>query len=307
MNSLQRTLAISIASALLTACGGGGGGGSPGPSIIEVPFTSFNAITANQTVVMDGIAVTASGTQTIISPDGDFTVDSANLNPPGAGTVRLSYDGNRALKTVSINTPQSTATFDRDTSGHTLFCDGPLCFGANATASAIAIDAFAVQWNYQSFGVWAVDTGPTTWAAGAISVGAPTAGNAIPLLGSNVLFTGVAAGFYADPNRTPFFTVAGMNANVNFETQRIGFSTSETTLINMNTAVRSTNTDLNLTGSFEYAQGVNSFSGTVTTRNGQLSGQGSGRFYGPAAQEIGGVYSLQGVGGTMFGGFGGKK
>jgi hypothetical protein len=57
-----------------------------------------------------------------------------------------------------------------------------------------------------------------------------------------------------------------------------------------------------------YAQGVNSFSGGLTTANGALNGQGTGRFYGPSAQEIGGVYSLSGSGlSRLIGGFGGKR
>src|SRR5688500_14948168 len=102
----MRTAVAAFAVALvLSGCGGGGGssgGGavvtSGGPAI-EVPLTSFSAIAPNQTVVMDGIAVTASGTQ-VIQSDGTYTISSANLNPAGGGTVRLSYDGNRMLKTI---------------------------------------------------------------------------------------------------------------------------------------------------------------------------------------------------------------
>jgi hypothetical protein len=47
----------------------------------------------------------------------------------------------------------------------------------------------------------------------------------------------------------------------------------------------------------------------VTTANTQLTGTATGRFYGPLAEEIGGVYSLNGAGPlqSMGGGFGGKK
>ena len=66
------------------------------------------------------------------------------------------------------------------------------------------------------------------------------------------------------------------------------------------------NTGLNLTGNFSYPAGTNFFFGTVTSANG-MSGSGAGRFYGPAAQEIGGVYNLSGTVGQMIGSFGGKQ
>jgi hypothetical protein len=64
---------------------------------------------------------------------------------------------------------------------------------------------------------------------------------------------------------------------------------------------------LDLRGNWNYAPGTSQFSGSVKTVNGDLTGSASGRFYGPTAQEIGGVYGLTGGGATMLGGFGGKR
>ena len=99
-----------------------------------------------------------------------------------------------------------------------------------------------------------------------------------------------------------------MSANVDFNGRNIQFSTSGTGLLNANTAVQTTDNGLNLSGALSYAPGANSFSGALQTTNGALTGQGSGRFYGPSAGEMGGVYSLSGAGVTrMIGGFGGKR
>jgi hypothetical protein len=305
----MRAAAVSIALATLAACGGGGGGGGGSPSAIEVPFTSFAAIRPSQTVVMDGTAVTASGNQTV-APNGDFTVTSANLNPVGSATVRLSYDGSPtpALRHITISTPSSpSVTFDRDTPGHSISCGGGACVAENLAGTASAIDPFAVGWNYQTFGVWTTNTSPTSWAAGAVSVGAATSGSALPMTG-NAVFNGGAAGVYVDSGGTAFATGAAMSAIVDFSARNIQFSTSGTTLINANTSAQTNDNGLNLSGTLSYAQGVNSFSGGVQTANGALSGQGSGRFYGPSAQELGGVYSLTGAGvSRMIGGFGGKQ
>ena len=309
----MRAAALSIALATVAACGGGGGAGGGGggtPSAIEVPFTSFAAIAPNQTVVMDGGALTATGNQTI-APNGDYTITSVNGDGIGPVTVRLSYDGaaTPALRQINISSTgvSPSLAFDRDTPGQSIACSGTFCFAQNATGSALAIDPVAAGWNYQTLGVWTLDVTPTSWVLGAVSVGAATIGNSLPTTGTAV-FNGLAVGAYLDSGGTPFATMAGMRANVDFSTRDIQFSTSNTTMVNSNTTVQSTNNGLNLSGTLSYAQGVNAFSGALQTANGQLTGQGNGRFYGPSAQEVGGVYSLSGTGvSRMVGGFGGKR
>ena len=70
---------------------------------------------------------------------------------------------------------------------------------------------------------------------------------------------------------------------------------------------------LNLNGTLAYAQGSNQFTGNVTAPGVALHGSATGRFYGPAAQELGGTYRLTpddpfgNPRATMMGGFGGKR
>jgi hypothetical protein len=73
---------------------------------------------------------------------------------------------------------------------------------------------------------------------------------------------------------------------------------------------RTDNSNLNLTGPFTYGPGSNAFAGPVSAGSvsGLNPGTASGRFYGPGAEEIGGVCSLHGSGvSRMVGGFGGKR
>jgi hypothetical protein len=98
-----------------------------------------------------------------------------------------------------------------------------------------------------------------------------------------------------------------MSAGVNFDVRSIDFSTSSTTRADLATATPTSDPGLNLAGTFTYSAGTNQFSGSLTTQNTFLAGSGTGRFYGPNAQEIGGVYSLTGSGGSMLGAFGGKR
>jgi hypothetical protein len=291
-----RTMASTLMLAALCACGssGGGGGGSGDSGALVPPFTSFADTKPNQTVVLDGRAATANENNDIVT-----------LNPHSDASVELSYNGDGVLKTLSINTPQSRVTLDRGV------CDGPVCAATNAseTAVGIFIDPNVAQWNYQSFGVWAEQVGASAFVGGAISVGAPTA--ALPSVGK-ATFTGVAGGLYGDSTGS-YFTAASMTADVDFGSQSIGFSTEGTKLISTSGGNSFSSTGLNLTGDFSYKSGVNAFIGGVQTvgvgpaGGGPLTGTGSGKFYGPAAQEIGGVYSLQGSGASMIGGFGGKQ
>jgi hypothetical protein len=241
---------------------------------------------------------------------GNVTVIGAATNPSeGTGTMRLSYDGSRALNGINITTPSSGVMFSQGSSGHSVSCSSGTCFAENPTASAVIADPYApsLNWNYQTFGVWGAVTGPTNSVFGALSAGSPTPGSAVPTSG-NAVFNGLTAGFYVDASGTSFATASTMTANVSFSSRSIGFSTSDMTLVNANTGATSTSSGLAISGTLNYASGVNSFSGTVSTQNPALSGSASGRFYGPAAEEMGGTYQLQGSGvQRMIGGFGAKR
>ena len=59
---------------------------------------------------------------------------------------------------------------------------------------------------------------------------------------------------------------------------------------------------MNLTGTLTYSAGSNQFTGAVANSGSTLSGTATGRFYGPAAQEIGGTFGLTGAGLSAYGG-----
>jgi hypothetical protein len=67
------------------------------------------------------------------------------------------------------------------------------------------------------------------------------------------------------------------------------------------------NGSLNMTGTLNYSPGSNQFSGAVSTAGG-MTGTAQGRFFGPAAEEIGGTFSVTGPGVQSYGGaFGGAR
>lgn len=305
MGASIRAAALSFVLATLGACGGGGGGGggviTPSPSTSEVALASFPAVTPNQTVIMEGTSVTMTGT---VAPSGSVPVMTIGASPIENATVKFSYDSDRALSAITVATPQTSFSFDRK-AGDTVTCKGDgICMAKNPATTGFAVDPFVVGWNYQSFGVWGnADLGAATWKIGVVSAGSPTSGSALPTTGS-ATFTGLTGALFADTAGDVRATVARMSADVNFGSRSIQFSTSGTKIGNSLTP----EPGLDLKGNLSYAPGVNAFSGSMQTNNGQLSGQGAGRFYGPAAEEIGGVYSLQGSGlSRLVGAFGGKR
>lgn len=295
----KRLAGVLVALSITGCGGGGGGGGSTPPQSLEVPFTSFSAIGPRQTVVMPGISQSASVTGSAVTFS---AVDSSNT------TVKLTYNDAIALTGGNLATPQANFSLSQS-AGDTVTCSGTICdlFNASATREVVAINATAVGWNYQTFGVWTNTLSPTVTQVGAFSIGSPTPASAVPTSGGGN-FTGLATGFYVDPSANRYVTVATMAATADFGARSIVFSTSSTNRTALTSgAVPAPDAGLDLSGTFIYSAGTNQFTGAVTTSNAALNGSGTGRFYGPNAQEIGGTYSLTGAGGSMLGGFGGKR
>jgi len=326
--SAIRGTVLLIVTTALGACGTGGGGGGGAPTEIppapsqppapgqttqrqttppdstprtDVAFTSFSAVQPNQNVMMSGSATTISGTQA------NGAVTSVNPEVNGASTLNLGFDSQRKLTALAISAPEGNVSFDRS-AGHSISCSGGgMCSASSPTASAVTGDALGNGWNYQTYGVWAVQSIPTSFVLGGVSAGNATPGNAIPTTGT-ARFFGNASGYFIDTAGLRSTTSAAMIANVDFQNRAIGFTTIDTTLVNSTTGAASSNAELDLSGSLSWAAGLNNFSGRVQTRNNNLDGSASGRFYGPKAEEIGGTYSLSG-GPTsrLVGGFGGKQ
>ena len=300
---MRHVFATAMVMGALGGCGGGGGGGV---ARVEVRFTSFASVKPNQTVVMTGISQTVSGSQT--TGAGGVKVSSVNADALNQGntTVKLGYDGSLNLDGIAITTPQSSVSFQRS-EGDTVVCGVGTCAASEPDAVGEAANAFSHGWKYQSFGVWNVLLPPTSYRAGAASVGAATPGSAVPTTGT-ATFSGAAYGYFFEATSgARYFTSASMTATADFSARSIVFATSGTMAANTNTtAASSAFPGLDLAGTLSYSPGSNKFSGALTSANG-LSGNSTGRFYGPSAQELGGVYHLSGSAGSMLGGYGGQR
>jgi hypothetical protein len=299
---------------VLGGCGGGGGGEQPNLPPVAQPFTSWSAVQPNSKVTAQGTSQTMAATFTV-DTNGNVTVTS----PPSfsvdtsASSATLTFDANSKLTGLQINTPAGSVSWDSTLlGGGSVSCSNGVCTASRGSSEAVTIDPYFVGWNYQSFGVW--QTGPTTSGTfGAMSFGAPTPVSGLPSVppGVTLTYTGLTAGIYVAANGQLSGTSANMSAIVDFNNRSVAFTTSQTTL-STPSGTLTARPELNLIGTLTYPNGSAQFTGTVNTNtidpNFQLHGNATGRFYGPAAQEIGGVYNLKGTGVQSMGGaFGGKQ
>lgn len=288
---------------IFTGCGGGGGSAAPKP---VTSFVKWSSITPPTTVTLDGISQDA----TYTAPGPSFAVTSITYNGvSSASSTSIKYRADGTIERITVSTPYTSVTWD-ETSGD-IIDDSTVMVAASDPSESnigIAINALhpSVGWEYQTFGIWETGRGTGSGTIGAITGGAQTTGSAIPITG-NVTFSGIAAGMYLDVAGTAdYITASSLSANVNFLNRSINLSTTGTQKINTITAASSSATNLNMTGTLTYAPGVNSFAGNVSATG--LSGTSTGQFYGPNAEELGGIFSLTGAGMENFaGGYGAKQ
>jgi hypothetical protein len=287
---------------LLVACGGGGGGSSPS----YVAPTSWGQVSANSKITVSGDS--QQGNYTWDSGTNKLTAASFGAQQTGA-SYTASYGSNGVVNYVNIQTAGGTnLTFtSADSTFGTLRINSGIdaAISNSGTSYALAAEPSAYGWNYQSFGVWVTGAGTGSGTAGSTSVGWATPNGSVPTTGTGN-YTGYTGGRYSASDGSYFFTSSAMTANANFATRSIAFSTTATQttpdLINL-----TNNSNLNLSGTLTYAANSNQFTGTVTSVSG-MTGTATGRFYGPAAQEIGGTFGVSGGGLNVYGGaFGGKK
>lgn len=298
-----KRIALLSVSLVLSACGGGGGGGGTVPSattLVTTPFTSWSAVQPGVTYKADGLGQEVTGT----AAGGQFVAIAPSGVTDGYSAY-LTFDSALQLSRLVLTTPASTLVALDKTAADTTFADVTLASGTspqfvsarnpsnNPTSVAIMAKPINLGWNYQTFGIW--ETGrdsPTSRKFGAMSVG-NTVGTTIPTTG-NPTFTGYATGSYVNAAGTGTTVFADLAVGADFGTRSLTFNTSNTQT-SSNWVNFTSNPNLNLNGTLTYAAGTNRFTGSVTSAGG-LTGNSTGQFYGPNAEELGGVFLLQGSG-----------
>jgi len=279
--------------------------------MMPIQFTSFSAIRSNQPVQASRLSQTLSAATLLGGAIQSTTINGADT---ANSSAQMTFSGT-AMSAFSFSTPTSSVNF----SGSSVQCPPGtgLCRGSSTGTQAVIINPLdaptpVLAWNYQSFGYWLVIGSGSNTDAGVMSFGSLTPVAGIPVMGT-ATYRGLSGGIYVDQSGATFVHAAQMQSTVDFGPARsIAFSTSNTTLAPSSAVAPVPFPALNLTGNLTITNGSNQFSGPLSAPGGggtaAMVGTASGNFYGPTAQEIGGIFSLKGTGPqTMLGGFGGKQ
>ena len=294
-------------SVVLTLSGCGGGGGSSA-AVTQTTFTNWNSISKPTQVNLEGIATDIS-----YSTDAGITkiTSVTNHGVDSTATSNVTYRTDNTISKISFATNNGTVTFDEngtDTIGDT----GGVVYGYDAAGTKFVIASDPLNsgnnWNYQTFGIWETGRGTGSGTAGAVSVGAATAGSSIPTSGS-ATYSGHFGGASSDSAGYDVITTGGATVVADFANRSLAFSTTGSKYVSPRASTPSwtSKSSLNMAGTLTYSAATNSFSGAVSDSF-IGSGTATGKFYGPSAEEIGGVFSLTGAGTLVHaGGFGDKK
>ncbi len=303
---MSTKLKLLLASSVVLTLSGCGGGGSS--SLSQITFTDWNSITKPSQVNLEGISTDIS-----YSTDAGITkiTSVTNHGVDSTATANIDYRTDNTISKIQFTTNNGTVTFDENGTD-TIGDSGNVVYGYDAagTKFVIASDPLNVgnNWNYQTFGIWETGRGTGSGTAGAVSVGAATAGSSIPTSGT-ATYSGHFGGASSDANGVDVITTGSASVLADFANRSLAFSTTGSKYVSPVASTPSwiNKSSLDMTGTLTYSAATNSFSGAVSDSF-IGSGTATGKFYGPNAEEIGGVFSLTGAGTLVHaGGFGAKK
>jgi hypothetical protein len=208
----------------------------------------------------------------------------------------VSYDAQQRLVSLKVGvldlSPGESGT--RAVSGHPEL---------DASKQAVVANPYRLGWSYQSFGAWDTASGPGVAQFGATSFGTPTAASGVPAFGT-AMFTGKLSGFHVSAQGEKLLAAADLTVNVNFSARSLDLASTGTTV---GAGVAAHNLDLS--GTLTYSPGSTVFAGTLSNAGRTMSGPSTGRFYGPAAEELGGTFSVKSpaTAEAFTGGYGGRR
>ncbi len=279
MKLLQAFSVVSCSLGLLTltGCGGGGSSTDTANDIAPQPFSESGL---------------SAGFDVEIS-DGTVTVTDQGIS--SNSTAEIEYNSNGDVQSVSVTTPKGTIDWNDNSGTINPITDNSVILVSSDDRSKLGAfsDPYNAGFDYQTFGIWFNKVDDSNRSFEAITIGTLTPDSAIPSTGS-ATFNGSTTGFYIDTGYDdPFLTQSDLELTADFENRNVTFTTSNTQKYNLaNTAGFIDASDLDITNNtLSISEGSNKFSGQLTTDNG-LTGGAEGKFYGPNAEEAGGVFSL---------------
>ena len=236
------------------------------------------------------------------------TIDGNDNIPKDAGISKITR------KRVNGELQDYGGSIGREFNEVILFANPVLVQNKQQYLSSYFRSPAAAGWSYQTFGNFfgGANGGYLKNRRDVIlgyqSIGRPTKASEMPTADS-ADYTGITHAYYNSAQVT-----AHNKIHADFGARNLSYETTDTSVLHTFGAfghVIEDRPDLNLNGAASWAEGTGDFNGTMKAANG-LSGEMKGRFYGPAAEEIGGVYGLHGQDTNgeavhYIGGFGGRR
>jgi hypothetical protein len=256
---------------------------------------------ANTTVTADGFSSEATlvyKTSTAPAP----VIDTS-------AQVKIAYDSSGNISGLSVindNVDLTWVTVYSDNSS-----DSSLTVTDKADADGMIYDPQnGSNWDYQTMATWMQANEDTRIGRiGAMSVGNPTVDASIPTA-STATFIGVAEGMYLDNDHEFYRVSSDAELIADFGNRSVTFETTNSLIQPVDGGDPYTDAGPNLTGTFSYSANDNTLtsSNLYGTSPGWTGGTASAKFYGPNAEEIGGVFSIRGPGKEAYeGAFGAKR
>jgi len=272
------------------------------PSPESATPVAFNSWREHRAQGLAATAIQAAGPQAAVrlqrGADGIITSSSMPAFDAGAanavhfvndgalvGGIESGGDRLRASGYALVNQPAVEVLVAPGSAAQTAFAAG-----APVEALGVVANPYKLGWDYQSFGAWESVSGGGT-ALRASSFGAATPAAAVPSTGT-ATFTGKLGGMYVSPGGQGAIASADLRVVADFGARSLSLASSNSTLLRAPAGAYAA-PHLDLGGTLTYASGSGAFSGTLASAGGSLSGASNGSFYGPAAQELGGVFALK--------------
>lgn len=296
--------------ALLSGCGGGS---SFTYSNLTVSFSEGQNI-PSKVSLSDSLAVEAIYTWN----SGDDRITTiGNAVSDDETTFSATYNASNNYVTAGFSNEDTTLTFDSndDYGVFALDSDYLAVVKDNGQDYMVLANPYKLDFDYQTYGTWATGAGTGRGEAGALSGGFLTLVADIPTQGVAV-YTGETGGRFVEQLPGEYgWTKSDFTATARFGIREIDIATSNTKFID-NQGVSGAIPTLDINGELRYNPGDDIFQGVVGNGpaglgpQGNLTGTMMGQFYGPNAEEMGGVFALKGANGAIaayMGGFGAKR
>jgi C-lobe and N-lobe beta barrels of Tf-binding protein B len=268
---------------------------SPSTTPAQYGITSWADLPADTLAVVYGprVLVMYEGRIASVMPESTSLADDLGVKYDAQKNLVDFTDGdmpyaNRFMNLSGVGHPELDVGVDTDLSQ---FPQTPF---TSVTANSVGSVAnpYVAGWEYQSFGVWNNQdiTGEQGWV-GAHSFGNRTADAAVPLSGT-ASFVGKLGGLYVSPAGEGSVAAGDVTVNADFSARSLSLASSNT-VTTRDLATATPAPGLDMSGTLKYSAGSGRFSGALSSAGGKMSGTSNGQFYGPNAEELGGVFVVK--------------